>query len=460
MPPTETPAPVRARSAGRSVRLHGWGGGPGVPATVVAPRDADEIRDALTERPGRTGPASVIPRGMGRSYGDAAQRRQGLVIETRGLRSLQLDSDGGVLTAQAGATVGEILDRCVPAGWTLPVVPGTQHVTVGGAIAADVHGKNHGTAGTFGGHVEGLGLLTASGEQLELGPADALFQATVGGMGLTGIVTWARIKLRPVRCPWLLVDTDRVTSLDEAFAALRAPGGPHRVGWLDVLGGKPVRGVITRAEFADAAPPRGRRAQPTVQARATIPERWPAGILRPATVAAHNELRFRASPRRGRGRPERMGPHLFPLDVLSAWPRLYGPLGFIQYQFLVPPGRERVLETVIELLRRRRIPSFLVTLKDLGEAGRAPLSFPTTGWTLTLDIPRRVPGLEAALDECDELVVEAGGRIYLAKDHRLRPEVMRAMYPRLEEWRSIRDAADPGGVWGSDLAVRAGLVAD
>jgi decaprenylphospho-beta-D-ribofuranose 2-oxidase len=300
----------------------------------------------------------------------------------------------------------------------VPVVPGTQHVSIGGAIASDIHGKNHGAAGTFGSHVERLGLLTSAGElrELEPGEEDGLFEATVGGMGLTGIIVWARIKLHPISSALMSVDTDRVADLDEAFAALSAPGGSYRVAWLDLLSSGWGRGVVTRAEHLEGAAATPANGAATVRARATIPAGWPAWPLRPATVGAFNELRFRTSPRRGRDHLEGIGSHLFPLDVLDAWPRLYGSGGMLQYQLVVPFGSEDVLRTVIEQLRQARLPCYLAVLKDFGPAAAPPLSFPIPGWTLTMDIPCSAPGLEPALDRFDELVAGCGGRVYLSKD--------------------------------------------
>jgi decaprenylphospho-beta-D-ribofuranose 2-oxidase len=394
---------------------------------------------------------------MGRSYGDAAQLGGGLAIDATRLKGVELDAQAGTVSAQAGATIGELLDALLTAGWMVPVVPGTQHVSVGGAIASDIHGKNHGTAGTFGSHVEALSLLTADGELRELAPGSpgGLFEATLGGMGLTGVIVEARIRLRRVTGPLLAVDTDRVRSLDDALAALRAPGGPHRVAWLDLLCSRSGRGIVTRAEHIDKE--RG-DARPTVQARAAVPERWPAGALRPSTVRAVNALRYWSAPRRAREHPESIGRYMFPLDSLDAWPRLYGPRGLLQYQLVVPSGAEKVLEVVIERLRLARVPCYLAVLKDFGPANAAPLSFPIEGWTLALDIPRAWPGLESLLDAFDELVAEVGGRVYLSKDARLRPDAVQAMYPRLEEWRQVRDHADPGRLWRSDLALRTGLL--
>jgi decaprenylphospho-beta-D-ribofuranose 2-oxidase len=290
---------------------------------------------------------------------------------------------------------------------------------------------------------------------LTLEPGSELFAATLGGMGLTGVIVSARIALTPVAGAMLAVDTDRADTLDDALALLAAPGGKYRVAWLDLLGPRPARWVVTRADHAQTDTLAGA----TVRARATVPARWPAGLLHPATIRAHNELRFRAAPRRARGVLETLGAHMFPLDALDCWPRLYGSGGFVQYQFVVPPGRERVLEQAITHLRRARVPCYLAVLKDFGPANDAPLSFPTAGWTLALDLPRRVDGLWAALDRLDELVAEAGGRIYLTKDARVRPDALAEMYPRLVEWRAVRDAADPDGRWRSDLGLRTGLIA-
>ncbi len=449
MPPAEASTLVPVASPGE--RVSGWGGGDGVPVRLVRADGIERLRSALAAGGG------AIPRGMGRSYGDAAQLAGGLVLELTALKGFELDREQGLLTAQAGATLGQLLETVVPAGWMLPVVPGTQHVTIGGAIASDIHGKNHGVHGTFGSHVRELELLRADGEVVRLEPGDPVFAATVGGMGLTGVILRATVALRAVTSAWLAVDTDRVEGLDDALSALRAPGGPHRVAWLDLLGSRSARGIVTRAEHVPGPP--DRVASATVPARATVPVRWPGALLRPEAILAHNELRFRLAPGGARGRLEPIGRHNFPLDALEAWPRLYGRLGFLQYQLVVPYGAEHVLERVIELLRRERVPCYLAVLKDFGPENEFPLSFPLAGWTLALDIPWGVPGLRALLDRFDALVAEAGGRVYLSKDARLRRDALAAMYPRLSEWREARDQADPGGVWRSDLALRTGLVA-
>ncbi len=257
----------------------------------MEPRDTAGVAEAVASA--REG---AIARGMGRSYGDAAQLSGGAVIGTTRLKGHELDAEGGTVTAWAGSTIGELLSALVPLGWIVPVLPGTQHVSVAGAVASDIHGKNHGTAGTFGSYVDAIGLVRADGElvELERGGGDGLLEATIGGMGLTGVIVWARFRLRPVRSAWLAVDTDRTVGLDGTLAALREPGGPHRVAWLDLLSGGPVRAIVTRAEHLDR-PSDGvqRPGGATVASRATVPRRWPAALLRTAAVRGFNELRFR-----------------------------------------------------------------------------------------------------------------------------------------------------------------------
>jgi decaprenylphospho-beta-D-ribofuranose 2-oxidase len=449
----ETTGPAGLASA--TAVVAGWGGGARAAVKLLRPPDIESLAAAVAGWRGQN--VGAIARGMGRSYGDAAQLTRGVAIEMTLLRRIELDPSGATVTAEAGITIGELLEAVVPHGLIVPVVPGTQHVTLGGAIASDIHGKNHATAGTLGSHVRALGLLSASGELLELEPGSAggLFEATLGGMGLTGVILWARVSLRRVGGSLLAVDTDRVADLDEALTVLSEPGGPHRVAWLDLLGARAGRGIVTRAEHMSGVPAEG---GPTVRARATVPEHWPAWLLRPATVGAFNGVHFRRAPRRERGRLQSFGAHMFPLDGLEKWPRLYGRRGLVQYQLVVPTDRDEALRAVIVTLRRARVPCFLAVLKDFGPANCAPLSFPIQGWTLALDLPRSAPGLERALRRCDELVAAAGGRVYLTKDARLSRDAVEAMYARLPEWRAIRDRVDPDGLWSSDLALRTGLV--
>jgi len=445
----------------RRARFSGWGCGPETEAWVASPVDGEEVCTAVMngsgDRSGPAGDAGVIARGRGRSYGDAAQLTGGLVLDMTSLRGHELDPESGLVNAWAGETIGDLLRALVPQGWILPVVPGTQHVTVGGAIASDVHGKNHAPAGTFGRHITSLALLLSSGEVAVLGPGaeDRRFEATIGGMGLTGVILWATIALRPVTGTRLSIDTERIAGLDGAFDALLVGDAEYRVAWLDLLGPRAARGVVTRARHitGDGGGPPATR-----PARLGVPSAWPGGLLRPAVVRAANARRFAMAPRRAEKRPGHFGAEMFPLDAVDSWPRLYGPSGLVQYQFVVPTGKEDVVAQVIERVRHSRVPCFLAVLKRFGQANASPLSFPLDGWTLAMDMPRGASDLPGLVRILDELVADAGGRVYLTKDALLLPDMLRAMYPRLDEWQRVRDRMDPDRRWRSDLALRTGLV--
>jgi decaprenylphospho-beta-D-ribofuranose 2-oxidase len=381
-----------------------------------------------------------------------------------GIRAL--DAAAGTLTADAGASFDALLARLVPLGWFLPVVPGTRFVTLGGAIASDVHGKNHHRDGTFSRHVRSMVLLAGSGERRTL-TRDATpqeFAATAGGMGLTGVLLEATVALTRIQTGWIAAELERAGDLDDAMAAMTASDAGHRfsVAWIDCLarGRRLGRSVLMRGDHAtlDELPPAHRTA-PLARPRAGgLAAPWlPSGMLRRPAVAALNELYFRRAPRSAQ-RLVALDRFFFPLDGVRHWNRAYGTRGFLQYQVVVPFGREAVIRTVIERLNAARTPSFLAVLKRFGaEAG--PLSFPMPGWTLAVDVPVGPPALAAVLDDLDELVASAGGRVYLAKDSRLRPHAVEAMYPRLDRWRETRARLDPERVMRSDLERRVGLAA-
>jgi len=436
--------------------LSGWGRTAPSAADVRAPASGDELAALLRDPPAR----GVLARGLGRAYGDAAQNAGGAVVDMTALAGIEaFDEATGTVTVRAGTSLGDLIDHVLPRGWFPAVVPGTRHVTVGGAIAADIHGKNHHVDGAFCSHVDSMELLTPDGERRTLTPGEDAFAATAGGMGLTGIVLSATLRLRPAETDWMIVDTERASDLDDLLARMRSGDADHRysVAWIDCLArGRALgRGVLMRGEHATrAALPEPREATALPGPRLAAPGWAPNGLLRPATVAAFNEVYFRAA-RTAQGHPERLAPYFFPLDAVRDWNRLYGSRGFLQYQCLVPFGAEDVLRAVIERLRAARAPSLLSVLKAMGP-GRGLLSFPAPGWTLAMDLAA-APRLVAVLDELDELVAGVGGRVYLAKDSRLRPELLAAMYPELGRWESIRAGLDPAGVMRSDLARRIGL---
>lgn len=441
-----------AASPGGERLLTGWGRTAPTRARVHRARDADDVARIVA---GLSGPGGIA-RGLGRSYGDAAQTAGGDVIDVTGLdRVLAFDADAGSITVEAGVSIGALMRRVLPEGWCVGVTPGTAHVTVGGAIAADVHGKNHHVDGGFCDHVTGMRLCTGAGELRRLTPAaDAdLFGATAGGMGLTGVVTEASLRL--LRVPGGLIRTRRVRTrhLDDTLRAVAAAEDRHRycVAWVDLCAPPAAvgRGVVDCGDHA-AGPYRGGHA-----ARRGVPDRIPAGLVRRPALRAFNAARWHAGrPGTGLACAEAF---FHPLDTIGDWNRLYGTGGLVQYQFVVPEAAADVLARIVARLRAARCPAALAVLKRLGR-GRGMLSFPVPGWTLAVDVPARWPGLAPLLDELDERVAAAGGRVYLAKDARLRPDLLATMYPDLERWRAVQRAADPAGVLRSDLANRLGLV--
>jgi decaprenylphospho-beta-D-ribofuranose 2-oxidase len=441
--------------------LTGWGRTAPSRSSVVEPCDRAELRELLGDASGPGRSRRCIARGLGRSYGDAAQCAGGRVLSLRRFSRIEdVDPRTGTIEVEGGASLDALIRRTLPKGWFLPVTPGTRQVTIGGALAADVHGKNHHHDGSFCRHVEALTLESPAGT-FEVAPErdSELFWATAGGMGLTGVVVRARLRLLAVETDRMLVDTDRFGDLDALMAAMEEGDDRYRysVAWLDCTAGKRAgRGVLTRGDHArsdDLRTSRHRRSG-TARWRLRIPRKLPAHPLNGTTVRALNEAWYRMTPRRLRGEIQHVGRFFHPLDGVADWNRLYGPRGFVQYQFVVGPQQGAVVRRCIELLSTRGLPSSLAVLKRFGPGNPGPLSFPMAGWTLALDLPVGPEPLPSTLDELDEMVASAGGRVYLAKDARLRPDLLAAMYPRARELDAVRRRVDPAGVLGSDLSRR------
>ncbi|MEV4226870.1 FAD-binding oxidoreductase [Streptomyces bobili] len=442
-----------------TVSVTGWGRTAPTTARLIRPRTYEEAVTAVRD----SGARGSIPRGLGRAYGDAAQNAGGAVLDMTGLDQIHaIDVAGGSVLCDAGVSLHHLMEVLLPLGWFVPVTPGTRYVTVGGAIGADIHGKNHHVSGSFSRHVVSLELLTADGTVRTVRPGTALFDATAGGMGLTGVILTATVRLQPVATTLMSVDTERATDLDDLMARLTATDHRYRysVAWIDLLarGAATGRAVLTRGDHAPlAALPARARSAPLSFRPARLPAApayVPEGLLTRRTVGLFNELWYRGAPRARRGELQRLSAFFHPLDGVPHWNRVYGRGGFVQYQFVVGHGREETLRRIVGRIARRRCPSFLAVLKRFGDADPSWLSFPVPGWTLALDIPANLPGLGAFLDELDAEVAAAGGRVYLAKDSRLRPDLLAAMYPRLDDFRALRAELDPRGVFVSDLARR------
>jgi decaprenylphospho-beta-D-ribofuranose 2-oxidase len=432
-------------------------------ATTVRPTSPEEVASVfpLVEANG------VIARGLGRSYGDAALNDGGYVVDsTRMARILDIDSESGTVRVEAGVSLARLLALLAPLGWTLPVLPATRHVTVGGAIAADVHGKNHHRVGSFAQHLERFILQTPTGAvEVDRASQADLFWATTGGMGLTGILVEATLRLATAPTMWVRASVRHGEALDEVLSQLDELASNHTyaIAWIDGLAGgaRLGRGIAIGADIAslDALPLEARSRATTFRPRHwfTAPRTVPSMLLNDATVRIANSCwRWRSS----LGAGTRLVPIdavLMPLDAVPRWNHLYGGRGFVQYQFVVPSGEVAVLAIVIARLQRLHCASYFTTLKRLGAASHGLLSFPMPGWSLSLDIPARRPALARVLDDLDALVVHAGGRVYLAKDSRLRREHFRAMYPRIDQFRDVCERVDPSGLMQSDLSRRLGI---
>jgi decaprenylphospho-beta-D-ribofuranose 2-oxidase len=433
-------------------------------ATVVEAR-ADELdAGVLAELGSRRG---IIARGLGRAYGDAAQNGGGSVLRLSP-GPILLDPGSATVQVGAGVSLDELLRHLVPRGFFVPVTPGTRFVTVGGAIASDIHGKNHHADGSFGAHVLAMTMLLADGSRRSITPTSDtdLWWATIGGMGLTGIVLDATVRLLPIETSRCLVHTERIPDLDTLLDTMESGDHLHRysVAWVDMVatGAHLGRAVLTRGDHATydelVADMPAAGADPLAFAPrglAAVPPGVP-NVLNRAVVRTFNEFWYRKAPMSHVGLETITG-FFHPLDMVAHWNRLYGRSGFLQYQFVVPFEAVESLRSIVATVAASGHASFLAVLKRLGPASAAMLSFPTPGWTLTLDLPAGVAGLGGLIADLDRRVLDAGGRHYLAKDATATPGILRAGYPRLDEWLGIRRRVDPEGRWISDQARRLDL---
>lgn len=435
--------------------LSGWGRAMSSVANVVPAIHAEEMAWYIRA----AGPRGVLARGLGRSYGDAAQSGGATVFDMTTFNNFTLNPETMMVTADAGASIDSILREIVPLGFFVPVTAGTRLITVGGAIAADIHGKNHHLDGSFGAHVQEITLIDGLGDIRVLTPASPEFWATVGGMGLTGVIVSATFAVIAIESSYISVDTERGKDLDDVMSRMveRDDEYKYSVAWIDSVATS-GRGVITRGDHAtlDQCQLDGvsnpREYEP--KKIATAPGLVPSGLLNRWSVRAFNEAWFRKHPAHREGEIQGIGGFFHPLDGVQEWNRIYGPRGFLQYQFQVPDSAGYLVELALRKLREIGTLSFLTVLKRFGPGNQGMLSFPQAGWTLAVDVPAGVPALGRALDELDALVAAEGGRLYLAKDSRQSPAMFARTYPRLDQWREIRDSLDPGHVFASDQSRR------
>ena len=422
--------------------LHGWGRFPRLPARLRPIRDEGDLRAAVAG--GR-----VVARGNGRAYGDSAIG-QGTTLDMRRMnRMLAFDPATGVLEAEAGVLLGDVIDAFLPRGWFPAVTPGTKFVTLGGAIAADVHGKNHHVDGSFGAFVDWIDVMGADGTVTRAAPNgnSDLFGWTVGGMGLTGVILRAAIRLRRVESGWIRQRTIAAPDLDAALAAFEASAdATYSVAWIDCLAGGAGLGrsllMLGEHAAADEVPAafRDRPFDVPARRRRTVPLDAPSAALNRWTLRAMNGAYWR----RGTRAPSRSvvdwDSYFYPLDAILGWNRVYGRRGFVQFQCVLPPDRARAgLRALLAETSRTGQGSFLAVLKRLG-AQASRFSFPMDGYTLALDFPA-TPSVMALLERLDAIVLDHGGRFYLAKDARMAAETLRRADPRAADFRAMRAGA-------------------
>lgn len=433
--------------------LESWGRLSSGEVLGVSPHTESEAREILSQPP----EATLIPHGAGRSYGDQALNSAGATITTRNLkRILSFNPITGELVCEAGVTLREVVERYLPQGFMPPVSPGTGFVTLGGCVANDIHGKNHEHLGSFGQHIAWLDLLLPSGEVQRVWPGShALFRATVGGMGLTGLILRLCINLMRVPSNAVIRREERMLNLETFLERLEAVrrNATYSVGWIDALatGSALGRGILETGEPSDT-PVSVRPAT-----HFTLPWDLPAFVLNPLSIRAFNELYYHRIPTRGRKLQVSLERFLYPLDAMGHWNRLYGRRGFFQFQCVLPDsaasqGLRRILQAVSE----RRASSFLAVLKTLGGEGPGMLSFPLRGYTLALDFPNRA-GVRSLLSELEAITLDHEGRVYLAKDAALSPRGFRRMYPQWTAFRRVLDEIDPDVRMMSDMARRLGI---
>jgi len=449
---------------GEKTLISGWGRYPTVEARTVRPEKRSALRSVVT-----SDDRSVLARGAGRSYGDASLLDSGgtTLLTDRLNRMLSFAPDDGVLRAEAGVRLREILEVFVPRGWFLPVTPGTKEVTLGGAVAFDIHGKNHHRDGGISNFVREIELLTANGKTVTCSPNqnEELFWATVSGAGLTGIITEVALELRPIETAYVAERTLKAEDLDDAFELFEEHESEYlySVAWIDCLasGGNLGRSHLMFGRHATegklSAKQRGAPLDYEPDHLTRLPFDLPEGVLNEHTVKAFNAFYYARQRTRDKREVVGIDPFFYPLDAIDDWNRMYGESGFVQFQCVLPMDESYDgLKEILSQVQESGLASFLAVLKRMGPPDGGLLTFPMRGYTLALDIPRR-EGLEGLLRDLHEAVARRGGRVYLAKDAYLRPDTFREMYPALEDWLEVKRRVDPENRFTSAQAQRLGI---
>jgi decaprenylphospho-beta-D-ribofuranose 2-oxidase len=447
----------------KSQKIYGWGKYPIQKAHLYRPERENEITDIVRSN----SETSYISRGLGRSYGDSSLNKQGgVILNTHLNKFISFDPETGVLEAEAGVPLKDILDIFVLKGFFLPVTPGTKYVTLGGAIANDIHGKNHHKDGNISAYIDQFSLLLASGETVNCsrGENSEIFWATIGGIGLTGIILTARITLIPVESAYIEVHYDKAKNLNEAFELFYEGDDDYQysVAWIDCLasGNSLGRSVLMRGNHASAATLPKKITNPLnlkEKNKLNVPFNLPSFVLNPFSIGLFNTLYY-SSYQDDTTKIVGYDSFFYPLDSILNWNRAYGKKGFVQYQVVFPAETSKeALRELLKKLSEKKVSSFLAVLKSFSEGNPAPLSFPFKGHTLALDIPIKDHSIFILLKDLDQFVIEQGGRTYLAKDAVLSPESVRKMYPELPTFLDVKRQVDPNNVFSSSMARRLGM---
>lgn len=462
----------------KAKKLTGWGRTAPTTAQVLSTPDLEEIVNAVklvaddnSDKPDHL-KRGIIARGMGRSYGDPAQNAGGVVVDMQKLNKIHsIDPETAIVDVDGGVTLDQLMKAALPYGLWVPVLPGTRQVTIGGAIGPDIHGKNHHSAGSFGNHVTSMELLVADGRILHLepngsedDPSGELFWATVGGMGLTGIIVRAQIKMTKTETAYFIADGDLTANLDETVE-FHSDGSEsnftYSSAWFDAISPEPKLGraaisrgsLATLAQLEELAP---KLAKDPLKFNApqlmTVPDIFPNFTMNKLSMIAIGELWWLKSGEY-KNKVQNLTQFYQPLDLIGEWNRGYGSNGFLQYQFVVPREAVDPFKDIVRDIQKSGHYSALNVFKLFGEGNKAPLSYPMPGWNVCVDFPIK-PGLNQFLDDLDKRVMEFGGRLYLAKESRTSAENFHKMYPGMEGWLKTRNEIDPTGVFASDMSRR------
>ena len=443
--------------------VSGWGRTNKVKMNIYHPENIFQLQDFINGASTR----SLIARGAGRCYGDSGQLKDQFAIDLSNFNKIELDIDNRLVRAGAGVSIEELLKKIIPKGFFLPVTPGTKKITIGGALAADIHGKNHVKNGSFGNYVKEIIMVDGKAEIHKLKPnndsnnylASDYFWATIGGMGLTGVIIEASFKIMPIKTSYMKVKKMKYFDIESLMDSmlLMERKFQYSVAWLDILD-KNVKGILTCANHASLDDlNKKEKIDPLLynqKLHIKLPPIFPKSIINKLSIKIFNETLFSLTSVKKSYELHKIDSFFYPLDRIENWNNIYGPVGFIQYKFVIPDEASYLIKHIIEKIQEISATSFLTVLKRFGSSNKSFLSFPKKGWTLTIDFKSDILNLFETLQDLDILIASNNGRLYLAKDIRMSKAIFQSTYKRFEDWKKIKESLDPNNKFYSDQARR------